>query len=75
MPFITADFDNRLVDDDEYVQKYKDYCIARKLYVWLDAPFPDDDVSLFFSSRKIPKMKYLISFLSICIADLRSTAT
>lgn len=49
MPFITNDFDNQLVDDDEYVGKYKDYVIARKLYVWVDTPFADDDVRVFSS--------------------------
>lgn len=47
MPFITDDFHYKLVDDDEYVEKYKDFAIARKLYVWQDVPFPDDGVSLF----------------------------
>lgn len=41
MPFVTS---SQLVDDDEYVKYHKDYVIARKLYVWMDAPFPDDDV-------------------------------
>lgn len=52
MPFITCDHNSRLVDDEEYVQKYNDYFIARKLYVWLDVPFSDDDVSLFSSVGK-----------------------
>lgn len=68
MPFITDDYDNRLVDDDEYVQKYKDYFIARKLYVCLDALFPDNDVSFFvFSRYEIPRslMKFLNSFLIV----------
>lgn len=47
MPFITNDFDHLLVDDEEYVkEKYKNYVILRKLYVWLNDPFPDSDVSL-----------------------------
>lgn len=36
MPFITNDFNHLLVDDDEYHQnpeKYRDYVIARRLYV------------------------------------------
>lgn len=50
MPFITNDFVNILVDDDDYEQysaKYEHYAIARRLFVSANTPF-SYAVSVFF---------------------------
>ncbi|KAG4070932.1 hypothetical protein HA402_001369 [Bradysia odoriphaga] len=46
MPFITDDYESKLVDDDEYYGnlEYKNWVIARTLCVWRHKrPFPDVD--------------------------------
>lgn len=50
MPFITNDFNNMLVDDTDYEQhgeKYKDYVVARRLFVSAKKPF-SNEVSVYF---------------------------